>query len=106
MRGRRGEVDKVIGADHFRLPRDLHHGLSFENKESLFQIWVDMGVSLTPVLNLPEDDFQAIRPAGSRTEEAVIGRSGMARRDICHEIFQMGDIPSHNEIPYLAFTGS
>jgi hypothetical protein len=97
MRGSRGEVDKIIGTGHFRLPCDLHRGFSFQDKESLFQVRMDMGVGLTSVLNLTQDNFQAIRAAGSRTEETVICRLGMARRRVGKKVFHMGDIFFHSE---------
>ena len=95
MRGTPGEIDKIIGTDYFRLPRDLYCGLSFQDEESLFQVRMDMGVSLTPIFNPPEDYFHAFRPAGSRTEEAAVGRFGMARRGVGRNILQMCNIFFH-----------
>jgi len=97
MRGSRGEVDKIIGTDHLRFPGDLHHGFSFQDEESLFQVRMDVGVGLTSIFNLAQDNFQAIRAAGSRAEEAVVGRFGMARRRVGKEVFHMGDIFFHFE---------
>jgi hypothetical protein len=49
-------------------------------------------VRLTSIFNLPQDHFDATRTARSRTQEAVVCRFGMARRDIGRKVLQMGDI--------------
>ena len=95
MKSAPGEIDKIIGTDYFRFPSDLHRCLSFQDKEGLFQVRMDMGVGLTPIFNLPENNFHAFRPAGSRTEEAAVGRFGMARRGVGRNILQMCNIFFH-----------
>jgi hypothetical protein len=97
VRASRRKVDKIIGTDPLRFPGDLHHGFSFQDKESLFQVRMDMGIGLTSIFNLTEDNFQAIRAAGSRTEEAVVGCFGMARRRVGKKVFHTGDIFFHFE---------
>ena len=95
MRSSRGEVDKIIGAGHFRFAGDFNYGFSFEDKKSLFQVRVDMGVGLTSVFDLTEDNFDAIRPTRSRAEKAVVCRFGMARRGVGRKVFYMADIFFH-----------
>jgi hypothetical protein len=82
MRSSLGEINKIIGPGHFRFTGDINYGFSFEDKQSLLEVRVDMGVGLTSVLNLTQDHLHAIRPTRSRAEEAVVGRFGMARRGI------------------------
>ena len=76
------KVDKVVGADHFPLPFDLYLGFSFQDKESLFEAPVGMGVGLAAVFNLAVDYFKTAGPERSRAEQAPVGGLGMSGRRI------------------------
>jgi len=98
VRDSRGKVNKIIGPNQFPLPFDLHFGFSFQDKESLLQVRMDMGVGLPSEFDLPEDNFHAIGAVGSRTQEAIVCRFRMARRGICGNVLQMADILLHFEL--------
>jgi len=102
MRGSRGEVDKIIGADHFPLPFDLYLGFSFQDKESLFEVPMGMGVGLAAVFNLAMDHFKTAGPERAWAEQAPVGGLGMAGRRIGRQILKMGDVFAHLNLLWLS----
>jgi hypothetical protein len=84
--------DEIIRADHFLFSRDFYQSPPFQDEEALLCVRMGVRVRLTSIFNLPQDHFDATRTARPRTQEAVVCRFGMARRDIGRKVFQMGDI--------------
>jgi hypothetical protein len=95
MKGSRGKVDKIIGADHFPLSIDLDLGSSFQDKEGLFKVRMDMGIGLAAGFNLAMDYFKTAGPESTWAEQAPVGGSGMAGRRIGRQIPEMGDVFVH-----------
>jgi len=95
MQGSRREVDKIMGTDHCAFSFNLHNGFALQDKEGLLKVRMEMGVSLAAVLNLPQDHFNPIGPAGPWAQEAAIRGFEMARRCVGGHVAQVGDVFFH-----------